>query len=444
MTIHLVARTLNICLIFFILLAAAAPTATAQTSQMISLDQAIKMGTDYSHQLEASRGRYDYTKAKHDQTYDLAYPVTGLSASYYRLSDVPEFYLPGTENALFQVYQNSYQGHVSLNELVFAGFRVKTAKEAADKNLQSAQYDLKTDNDNVKLNIINAYYNLYKVQKAVGIIYQNKKLIDARVTDVLNLEKNGLATHNDVLRLQLQQSNIELTKIDAENILQNANYDFNLLIGLSGNVEVVLDSTTLFSPKTVTNQDDYITAALQTRPDIQSASLHSQVAEDNLKIAQRSYYPTLGVGGDLFPASPNQRYVPPTDAFHTTWDVGVTLNWNITNLFTNQHVIAENQALLDQSKAQQLQLNDNVKSEVYQDYLSFKESLDKISVLTKAVDQAQENLRVTESRYNNSLALVSDLTDAQSAQIQAQINLVIANADAQIAYYRLQKSSGNF
>jgi len=422
----------------------AGDSARAQTSQNISLDEAVKMGLDYSHQLAASKGRYDYSKAKHDQTYDLAYPVTNLSASYYRLSDVPEFYLPGTENALFPVYLNSYQGHISLNELVFAGFRVQTAKEAADKNLQSAQFDLKTDNDNVKLNIITAYYNLYKVQKAVGIIDQNKALIDARVADILNLEKNGLATHNDVLRLQLQQSNIELTKIDAENILRNANYDFNLLIGLPGTVEVVVDSSTMFSPKTVTNQDDYISSALQARPEIQSAALHSQVAEDNLKIAQRAYYPTIGVGGNLYPASPNQRYIPPTDVFHTTWDLGITLNWNITNLYTNKHVIAENQALLDQSKAQQLQLNDNVKSEVYQDYLAYKESLDKIDVLTKAVDQAQENLRVTESRYNNSLALVSDLTDAQSAQIQAQINLVIADADAQIAYYRLQKSSGNF
>jgi len=296
----------------------------------------------------------------------------------------------------------------------------------------------------VKLNIVNAYYNLYKVQKSLGVIYENEKVIDQRLKDVQNLEKNGLATYNDVLRLELQQSNIQLTKIDAENILKNANYNFNLLIGLQGNVQVALDTTALFTPKVVTTEDDYINAAMQNRPELQSALLRNDVAKDNVVIAQHAYYPTINVGGDLYPSSPNQRYIPPTDVFHTTWDVGVTLNWNITNMFTNKHVIAENQAELTQATATRLQLTDNVKAEVYQDFLAYKEALDKLAVLSKAVTQANENLRVTQSRYDNSLAIVSDLTDAQTIVIQAQINLVISRADTQIAYYKLQKSSGNF
>lgn len=435
---------LNIRLTMAALLLTMAGAAIAQPSQTITLDQAIRMGMDYSHLLDASQGRYEQSIARRDQTFDLGYPTSLANGTYYRLSDVPEFTLPGSEEPLFPVYQNDYQGRVSLNQLVFAGFRVKTAKDAADKTVQSSQFDLKRDEADVKLNIITAYYNLYKVQQSVEVIYANKKLIDQRVADVRNLEKNGLATYNDVLRLELQQSNIELTQIDAENILRSANYNFNLLIGLPGDVQVILDTTGIFAARAVSTNENYQSSALQLRPEIQSALLRNQVAEDNLKIAQRAYYPTVMAGANLYLGSPNMRYVPPTDVLHTTWDVGVGLTWNITNLYTNRHVIAENEAIIKQAKALQLQTTDNVKSEVYQSYLAYSEALDKTRVSAKAVDQAHENMRVTESRYNNSLALVSDLTDAQAAQIQAEISLIIARADAQIAYYKLQKSSGNF
>ena len=104
MTTFKMKSLLNTCLILTGLLSAISSTCIAQVQQVITLDQAIQMGMDYSHQLEASRGKYEYTKAKHDQTYDLGYPVSFLSANYSRLSDVPEFTLPGSEEPLFPVF----------------------------------------------------------------------------------------------------------------------------------------------------------------------------------------------------------------------------------------------------------------------------------------------------------------------------------------------------
>src|SRR5258706_4924824 len=129
MMISKVRNLLNTCLILLATFVATSPAANAQVQQVISLDQAVKMGMDYSHQLESSQGRYDYTKAKHDQAYDLGYPLASLSSSYARLSDVPEWIDPNSGEALFPVYQNSFQNQVSLNQLVFAGFRVRSAKE---------------------------------------------------------------------------------------------------------------------------------------------------------------------------------------------------------------------------------------------------------------------------------------------------------------------------
>ncbi|HYV92710.1 MAG TPA: TolC family protein [Chitinophagales bacterium] len=420
----------------------------AQTQRKITLAEAINMGITASNQLKISQGKLDYAQAKHDETFDLQYPSAKLTAGYSRLSDVPEFQVlfPGATEpqTLFPVYLNSYQNRISINEVIFAGFRVKTAKEAANKTLGAAQYDLKKDRNDVGLNIITAYFNLYKVQQAVGIIDQNLELINQRLKDVQNFENNGMATHNDELRVELQQSNTQLVRIDAETILKVANYNFNLLIGLPGDVDIVLDTTAIFTMRNVNAQDAFITNALQNRPEMQSLLLKNQAAQDNLKIAQNGFWPTLSAGANFFYASPNIRYIPPTNEFKATWDLGLTLNWDITNVFTNKHVIAENQALLDQADAARQQLSDGIKSEVYQNYLAYSQSLEKLEVLNKTVTIAEENLSVTNSRYHNNVAVISDVTDAQTQQIQSQINYVIAEADAQIAYYKLLVSSGNW
>jgi outer membrane protein TolC len=48
-----------------------------------------------------------------------------------------------------------------------------------------------------------------------------------------------------------------------------------------------------------------------------------------------------------------------------------------------------------------------------------------------------------DSRYKNSLVVVSDLLDANNIVVQSKINMALAKADVQIAYYRLMKSAGS-
>ena len=63
--------------------------------------------------------------------------------------------------------------------------------------------------------------------------------------------------------------------------------------------------------------------------------------------------------------------------------------------------------------------------------------------MERSVVQSEENLRLTDSRYKNSLVILSELLEANNLVIQSKINLAIARADLQIAYYRLIKSAGN-
>ena len=63
-------------------------------------------------------------------------------------------------------------------------------------------------------------------------------------------------------------------------------------------------------------------------------------------------------------------------------------------------------------------------------------------VYQRALEQSTENLRITKNKYNNSLATITDLLEADAALLAAKINIINSRADASLAYYKLLESAG--
>ena len=67
----------------------------------------------------------------------------------------------------------------------------------------------------------------------------------------------------------------------------------------------------------------------------------------------------------------------------------------------------------------------------------YQQSLEKIKVLQVAVNQAEENERIIESKFRNNLVNTTDRIDAQTLLYQSRVNLELAKSDATIAYYNI-------
>ncbi len=87
-------------------------------------------------------------------------------------------------------------------------------------------------------------------------------------------------------------------------------------------------------------------------------------------------------------------------------------------------------------------LTDQVRLAINQAYENYLLSQKKIEVYHKAIEQATENYRITKNKYDNSLETTTNLLDADVAQLQAKLNYANANADALVAYKKLQQAAG--
>jgi len=132
--------------------------------------------------------------------------------------------------------------------------------------------------------------------------------------------------------------------------------------------------------------------------------------------------------------------MPSKDEFIGTWDLGLTLSYDIWNwgLYGEQAEQAECQ--LEQSRLALEQIKDIVSLEVQQSYMLLNKYKEKISFTEEAIKQAEENYRVTNEKFKSGVAISSELLDAETSLLISKINRITSIVEYEIALAKLEKA----
>ena len=416
-----------------------------QTVKMLSIDEAIRLGLENSKQLKVSGTKLDVAKTKRLQYWNAQIPNVMYTGNYARLSDnIAPFTIrtpTGAETVLNPQILNQFTNRLSVSQVVFAGYRAIRFYESSQFLEKAAALDIDKDKIEVKNNIVAAFYNLYKLQASSNILTENAHVLRGRLNDVKNFVKQGTALENDQLKGELAVSQVEMNQMEVKNAIEVANFNLDLMLGLQTDTKIELDKNGLFPEKTLSDLGTYL-KNIDSRPDIAATDLRRQATAKTIDIAKGGLFPTISVGANAYMNNPNQRVFPQQDNFKGTWDIGVTLTYNFTNLYTGKYQIQEAQANLAQANFVKDQLSDAVKMDINAQYFGYQTALEKIKLTEKTIVQATENQRVMNNRYKETVSTLSELLDADAMVLQAKINLEINKADAELAYYKLLKAIG--
>jgi outer membrane protein TolC len=413
----------------------------AAQDRTITLEEAIKLGLDNSKVLKLSQSRIDQAVSQYEQAKDRALPTASASVGYNR-AQIPAHKLNvGEQSLVLPTSANAYLGTVSVNQVIWAGNKLRYARESTNLLTQVSRLDAENDKDQIAYSIINSYYNLYKVLQGKKVVEQNLVTIDAQIKQSQRFFEQGLVTKNDVLRFQLQRSNIELNGIDLENNRRIINYNMDILLGLPENTQLNIAQITEAN-REAAPLANYLDTALANRPELRQMDLRTRVAETNIKNIKANTTPTLSASGSAYYVGISGNPIPKSGNFITPISVGLTLGWDFGSLWTNKNKVKEARLQREEVIINKGITADNVKNEVNQSYQNYRTALDKISLLQISINQALENNRILESKYRSNISSATDRADAQTLLYQAQINLELAKADAGLAYYTLIKSTG--
>jgi len=424
-----------------LLLALLVTNPVAAQDRTITLEEALKLGIDNSKVLKLSQSRIDQAVSQYEQAKDRSLPTGGASFGYNR-AQIPANKLNfGEESLRLPTSANAYLGTVSLNQVIFSGNKLKYARESTTLLTEISRLDAVNDKDQITYGIINAYYNLYKVLQSKKVVQQNLNTIDAQIKQSQRFFDQGLVTKNDVLRFQLQRSNIELNGIDLENNRRIINYNMNILLGLPEGTELNIAQITE-ADRGALPLSAYLDSAMTNRPEFKQSELRSQVADINIKNVKANVNPTLSASAAAYYVGVSANPIPKTGNYITPISIGLTLGWDFGSLWTNKNKITEAKLQREEVIINRGITTDNVKNEVNQSYQNYKAALDKIALLQTSINQANENNRILESKYKSNISSATDRADAQTLLYQAEINLELAKADAGLAYYTLIKATG--
>jgi outer membrane protein len=413
----------------------------AAQDRTITLDEALKLGLENSKVLKLSQSRIDQAVSRYEQAKDRSLP-TGSASFGYNRAQIPANKLNfGKESLSLPTSANAYLGTLSLNQVIWAGNKLRYARESTTLLTDVARLDAVNDKDQIAYNIINAYYNLYKVLQSQKVVQQNLNTVDVQIKQSQRFFEQGLVTKNDVLRFQLQRSNIELNGIDLENNRRIINYNMNILLGLPESTQLNISQITE-ADRTAAPLTAYLDTALSSRPELRQLDLRTQVAETNIKSIRANTSPTLSASGSAYYVGTSANPLPKSGNYITPISIGVTLGWDFGTLWTNKNKVNEAKLQREEVAINKGITADNIRNEVNQSYQDYKAALDKITLLQTSIAQALENNRIQENRYRSNISSATDRADAQTLLYQAEINLELARADAGLAYYTLLKSTG--
>lgn len=437
-------------------LALLVPLAAWAQKRPLSLEEAVGAGLEASPALHASRMKLRSSTAKAQEVAAARLPSLRLGAGYTRLSEVPPFAvtLPGAPEPIVvsENFFNAWNLRLSVEQPLFTGFRLQAGTESARMLERSAGQDLAKDRSELVFSIKAAYWGLARARELATVVEETIGQVGEHLKDVRAFFDQGLLTRNEVLRTELQLANAELMRIDARAAVEVARTSLCTLLGLPLDADLELTTTAESQASRAFDADlaggaetagKLVEAALDSRPEIRSADLRVKAFEAGLKAARSGLYPQVFLAGNYYYLRPNARFMPAEDRFHGTWDVALSVSFDVWNWGRTKSQAEQAKAQLAQARDARALLEDAAVLDVTQSRLALVQARDKLRVAGRAVGQAEENLRVFRERFRQGVALNSEVIDAELVLFQAKAARAQAAIDLVLAQARLEKALGN-
>ncbi len=445
---------MRVLLVFFMSLASVGGVGAQQSSgegRAVTLQGCLVLALERNPGLQASQARLDGAYARVTETRSGMFPQLKFTGRWMELSEVPSFSLalppPIGTQTLFPAINHSYAGRVSLQQTLFAGFRVRRGLEASEFGASASEQEYRRDRADVVLKVSSAYWNLVRAVQMDSAIAQAVQQIESHLTDVRNLRGQGLVSDLDVLKVETRLSEMNVRHIESRSAIRLAAMLLNSLMGtdlltplhpVDHPSQALADSVESKRPLEIVLRD-----AQERRAEVIALQERRNAQESALGAANGGWYPQILLTAGYEYARPNSRFLPPRDQWEKSWDVGVQVQWNLWDWFATASQADQARAGLRQAEAGLAQVRDGVAIEAAQSYFKLVEARERVQAASQGVRQAAESERIARERFRLGLTTSTELLDVETALLNARLGETQALIDYALQVQYLKRAVGD-
>lgn len=331
------------------------------------------------------------------------------------------------------------EGRVGWN--IFAGFRDKYTVQSAKIRNEIDKFQLQGVEQDVQLNVALAYLEVYERRANLDVARSAFQTLEKVYRDGESRYQVGLIGKNELLKFRVDYDDADITAKAADAGLQKS---INLLSRQVGRELSLadLDFAEFATLPPPVDKAEYAARMLVARSEIKALELGVDAAAAQAEAEKGAYYPRVDLVGSY------RRYYnySLSDMGGDNDELRGQLVMSI-NLFEGHITEATVAKARLQSRAVQYELaelKNTLQSDLSNLYIDFQVSLENVEVATRSIEQAEENLRITQLKYDEGLQRESDLLDAITSLSRARYNHVAVLRTAFANKFRLTRMIDGF
>lgn len=331
---------------------------------------------------------------------------------------------------------------VKASQVIYSGGAIRSSIDLARLQSESARWTLEDTRDKTRLRLVGYYLDLFKQQNLSGVydanIAQTRQVLD----ELRAKEREGVVLHNDITRYELQLSNLELQRTRIENNRTILNNHLVVLLGLPAGTAIVPDTALLTQEIPVGDESYWTKSGIEQSPALKQCDIAIKMEQQQNKIIRSTRIPKIALFAGNNLNGPILIEVPAIDKNFNYWYVGVGIKYNFDALFKSPRELSRSRLSIRRAQQTREHAAEETVLSVQAEYVKYLESYLTVQTQEKSAELANRNYAVVHNRYQNDMALITDMLDASNAKLAAEAELVNARIDVIFSYYKLLYISG--
>lgn len=331
---------------------------------------------------------------------------------------------------------------IEASYVVFAGGAISNSIEKAELEAQVAALAHDKNGLDIRFLVAGHYLNLYKLYNQKKVFEKNIEQTNELIKQVKARLHTGMALENDLTRYEYMFQSLELAIIEIDNNISILNKHLCVALGLPTDLTILLDPAVQNIDFLPMSHTDLFGEALSKRPRLKMESLKKELAEKNIRLAGAERYPSIALIGAEHLDGPITFEIPPIDRNFNYWYVGVGISYKLESLYKSKSKIALAETAYNTADLAYRAEIENTRTAVHEAQTKYAEAYKKLTTYRKNFQLASENYNVINTRYNNDLVLITEMLDASSTKLKAELQVVNAKLDVVFNYLKLKREIG--
>ncbi|PWB72736.1 hypothetical protein C3F09_06170 [candidate division GN15 bacterium] len=406
-------------------------------AQQLTLEKAISLSQQQSPMARIASQRVIEASARAAEARSAFLPMIRVTSGYTASNNAVNGFMFALNQGQFALAgdlnnppsADNFQASAMVGLSVFNGGRDLANLQAAGAAHSGTQFVYKATTQEVALGVTRMYLAVLTAQEAVRASSAAVDAYAATEEVMKSRVNNGTALKTDLLNIQVEKARAEEQLLRARNGLALAKDGLRLAIGL--------DTMTYTEFETLDQlQQPALTDTVPgTRPEVQAYDLFARAAAKEYRAAWGGFLPSITAF-----ASADYNKGLKFEHANNSWTAGLQMNWTIFDGFFTSSSVREKKARMKAANESARLTRLQTSVELTSARNGYKEATERVTVMQRTVELADEAARLTRARFDQGLALTSNVIDAENNLVQATVGLAQAKADKLNAQAQLRRA----